>query len=457
MLGLIINNKKSQLEPSQELVFLGLTISTVSMQVFLPKEKVTWIQQEAKQLHSKLEVSVQKLATFVGMTTAATQAIRVAPLFHRHLQALINRVVPLASSIEEVKQSYHQLVRMTVEATQELKWWMQEMQSHNGSPLLRDPPNLVIESDASRLGWGATLKDQELKTGGQWSTSEQEMHINCLELVAASLAIQTFAKEKRNVNILVRTDNVSARAYINHFGGTHSWPMNCLAVQIWKWCIERQIFLTAEHLPGVMNQVADEESRTVRDRCDWMLHPQLFSQIERRMGPLEVDMFASRLTHQLPRYFSWRPDPSAEATDAFTQDWSQFQGYANPPWCLLLPTLAEIQREKAKVVLVAPLWKTQPWYPLLLQLLIGIPLLIPIQQDVVISPTQEEFIMPAGVPQLVVWPLSGIKADQEGFQRELHDYWNPPGEIRPSQHMSHSLNVGLVGVRNGLEIPLGVL
>ena len=56
---------------------------------------------------------------------------------------------------------------MTVEATQELKWWMQEMQNHNGSPLLRNPPDLVIESDASCLGWGATLKDQGLITGGQ--------------------------------------------------------------------------------------------------------------------------------------------------------------------------------------------------------------------------------------------------------------------------------------------------
>ena len=214
---------------------------------------------------------------------------------------------------------------------------------------------------------------------------------------------------------------------------------------------------TAEHLPGIMNQVADEESRTVRDRCDWMIHPHLFAQIERKMGPLEVDMFASRLTHQLPRYFSWRPDPAAEATDAFSQVWSQFRGYANPPWCLLLPTLAKIQRERARVVLVAPMWKTQPWYPLLLQLLRGTPLLIPIQENVVISPTQEGFIMPSGVPQLAVWPLSSIKADQEGFQKELRDYWNPHGGIRPSQHTSLSSNAGIADVWNGIEIPLGVL
>jgi len=60
------------------------------------------------------------------------------------------------------------------------------------------------------------------------------MHINCLELLATPLAIQTFAKEEKNIRILVRTDNVSARAYKNHLEGTHSWPINRLALQIWK-------------------------------------------------------------------------------------------------------------------------------------------------------------------------------------------------------------------------------
>ena len=57
-------------------------------------------------MQSQGEVSIQKLAAFVGRTTAAKQAIQV---FHPHLQALINRVVPLASSIEKVKQCYHQV------------------------------------------------------------------------------------------------------------------------------------------------------------------------------------------------------------------------------------------------------------------------------------------------------------------------------------------------------------
>ena len=47
-----------------------------------------------------------------------------------------------------------------------------------------------------------------------------------------------------------------------------------------------------------------------------------------------VNPFASRLSSQLPRFFSWRPDPSAVATDAFLQDWKELRAYANPPWTL---------------------------------------------------------------------------------------------------------------------------
>ena len=66
------------------------------------------------------------------------------------------------------------------------------------------------------------------------------------------------------------------------------------------------------------------------DRSDWQLNPVLFDRIVNLFGPIEVDMFATRLTTQCPVYYSWRPDPYAAATDAFVQNWSQIRGYANP-------------------------------------------------------------------------------------------------------------------------------
>jgi len=149
-----------------------------------------------------------------------------------------------------------------------------------------------------------TLKSQQVRTGGLWSTDEQKLHINCLELTAVLVAVKSFAKDRMSINTLVRTDNLSARAYINHLGGTHSHPMNTVATELWKWCISKNIFLITEHLPCMKNLVADKESCTVRDCCNWMIHPHLFMQINKIMGPLEVDLFASLLTHQLPDFFS---------------------------------------------------------------------------------------------------------------------------------------------------------
>ena len=50
-------------------------------------------------------------------------------------------------------------------------------------------------------------------------------------------------------------------------------PVVSTGLTIWEWCLQRNIFLIAEHLPGKENVVADQESRLMNDRCDWMLNP----------------------------------------------------------------------------------------------------------------------------------------------------------------------------------------
>ena len=43
------------------------------------------------------------------------------------------------------------------------------------------------------------------------------------------------------------------------------------------------------------------------DRTDWKLNPVIFQEINNLYGPLDMDLFASRLSTQCPLYFSWRP------------------------------------------------------------------------------------------------------------------------------------------------------
>lgn len=66
-------------------------------------------------------------------------------------------------------------------------------------------------------------------------------------------------------------NNPTAVAYVNNLGGTVSAKATQFAREQWKWCLERDILLTAQYLPGKENVRADTEPRVMRDRSDWML------------------------------------------------------------------------------------------------------------------------------------------------------------------------------------------
>ena len=118
-------------------------------------------------------------------------------------------------------------------------------------------------------------ESQQPSTGSPWTPEETTHHINYLELLAAFLALKTFATNSQGKAILLRLDNVTAIAFLNRMGGTHSVALCNLAMQIWKWCLERNIFIhvRAKHLPGKLNVRADWHSQYTQDCNDWQLHP----------------------------------------------------------------------------------------------------------------------------------------------------------------------------------------
>ena len=44
-----------------------------------------------------------------------------------------------------------------------------------------------------------------------------------------------------------------------------------------------------------------------------------------------IDLFASRINIQLPRFAAYRPDPEAETINAFSIQWTNLKFYAFPP------------------------------------------------------------------------------------------------------------------------------
>ena len=441
-LGFIINTEKSVMSPTQELEFLGMLVNTNTLLLSLPADKVKQIRAEAIRISNMASLSARLLSHFLGKLSAATQAIPPAPLFYRCLQR------DLQIALINSNQDYEIPLSLSQPSREELSWWRENLPKWNGKPLKHKSEQVIISSDASLLGWGAACAKN--RTGGAWSVQEQTMHINSLELLAAMLAAKTFLKDTSGVSVLLQLDNATAVAYINNMGGTVSCQLTDLAKELWMWALNKDIILTAQHIPGVSNTVADMESRTVHDRSDWMLRPRTFQAIMEAFGPLDVDLFASRLTHQIPRFFSWRPDPLAEAVDALQQDWGLLKGFANPPWCLIGRVLSQVRRQQAQLVLVAPVWRGQTWYPVLLEMLWDFPRLIAPVPDLIQRPTGAPM---ETVPQLAVWPVSGKDSLVAPFQRRLLNSCCSHGDPSQPNPTTHNFKSGLCGVLKGVAIP----
>lgn len=442
--GFQINEKKSSLQPTQLITFLGYVIDTVQMTVSLPREKVQQILKEIQNLLLQIQPKIRSVAHVIGLLVSAFPAVYQGPLHYRYLER------DKTKALLQV-QSYQGKMTISSESIMELKWWIQNLETHNGKPVQFQDPTIVITTDASKKGWGGEMNQH--RVSGRWSSEETQFHINFLELKAVQFLLMTLANQVYGQNIQIQVDNKTAVAYLNHMGGTHSTSMNTLAKEIWEWAIVRKIHLTAVHIPGVENTNADFLSQHFMDQMEWQLNQQITCKIFQQLFQPEVDLFASRLNFQIPRYVSWQPDPMAWRTDAFSIPWKNLKAFAFPPFNLISAVLQKVLRDDPLLILITPLWKTQPWYPQVLHLSCENPILLPIVNNLLTLPYNLEQKHPMEKTlKLVAWTVCGNASLQEAFQRKQRKYLARHGEPKLINNINLHGDSGWAGVAAGVWI-----
>ena len=87
-------------------------------------------------------------------------------------------------------------------------------------------------------------------------------------------------------------------------GTNHSVPCNEVTNEIWSFCVDRGIWLSAAYVPGKDNVEADEESRRINFDTEWQIRSDL---LRHALSILEfepkIDLFASRPNHSVQ--FMW--------------------------------------------------------------------------------------------------------------------------------------------------------
>lgn len=367
-LGFVIHPKKSVFIPSQEIEYLGFLINSVTMTIKLTTDKKKKIFDLCQEVLLKDNVSIRIIAKLLGKFTSSFQGVKYGKLHYRGLERLKIR------ALKYNKGNFDKKTSIDHYGKQDIIWWKNNvLESFNhirlGNPLF------TITADASKTGWGAVFN--KTSTGGYFNLNEICMHINVLELKAILFGLQSLCDKLHNTHLKILSDNTTAVQCINNMGSCKSVECDQITKTIWDWGINRNVWLTSAHIPGRLNREADEESRKTELRTEWKLNRKIFNNMLNyfQFFP-EIDLFASRINTQLPRFFSYRPDPFSEVTNAFTVSWGDIKFYCFPPFSCIGRILQKICEDKATGILVVPNWPTQIWYPLLIDLLVNEPFII---------------------------------------------------------------------------------
>ena len=401
-LGLIPNIPKCDLTPAQTYPFIGVWFDLIRATARPADHRIAALQELICAFRACPALPAVYWVRLLGHLSSLEKLVPRGRLQSRPLQFCLRRQWNQRQDSDSV------LIVMSDLASEAFDWWSNPANLVRGVSLTPPAPDLRLFTDASTDGWGAHL--DLLRAQGVWSQKNQKLHINNLELLTVLLSLKVFREEVRDRHVLVMTDNTTVVGQIKNQGGTHSWSLYLITRSLFQWADRNRVTISAQHIPGRLNVLADRLSRRNQILpAEWSLAPAVVDRFWKVWGRPHLDLFATRDNAKLPLFVSPYQDPAAWDTDALSLSWTGLWVYAFPPFALLMEVLQKLLSEPCEMILVAPAWPTQAWFPLLLQLSSEQPRQIPLSARLLRQPDNGVFHLDPAMLHLHAWRLSGLR------------------------------------------------
>ena len=252
-LGIVINEKKLDLVPSQTVKYLGMTIDTRAGKVFSSLARVEKFLSVAERFCAMESPPAQLWQVILGHLSSLEGLVPQGRLRMRSLQWHPKTHCSPESDPPSLP------VALPEEVRRDLSWWMVRDHLLMGIRFGTPAPDLHLYSDTSCSGWGAHLLDQHMSR--VWSDQEKLLHINLLEMKALFLGLQAFREDVIGHHVTAMCDNSTVVAYVNKQGGMVSRALCLLTSRLLRWTESFDVHLDARYLPGESNVLADILSR----------------------------------------------------------------------------------------------------------------------------------------------------------------------------------------------------
>ena len=152
------------------------------------------------------------------------------------------------------------------------------------------------------------------------------LHINCKELLAVYYLLRSL-KIYFKKNFFFSHSQVGVQI-INKMGTSKSSICNDIKKNIWFFGVASKIWITAAHIPGAENVIADYESRKSYIDSEWMQKPSRYKKaIEYQKFESDIHCFSSSLNTKQSKYIFYKPDIFAYLTDVYSVNWGSYNLY----------------------------------------------------------------------------------------------------------------------------------
>ena len=240
--------------PTTCLTFLGIVLDTQLLQMRLPNEKLLRLKSTLSKWGGLKCCIKKELQSLIGLLHDASIVIRPGRTFIRRLLDLLK-----ASHFRPAKAP----IRLNVEARSDILWWKQFNTDWNGLSMMQDHhranPEIILTSDASG-SWGCGAHWQSCWFQHQWSKSTSAYDITTKELLPIVFAAAIWGPYWQSKSVLCLCDNIAVVSIINT-GTSKNNDVMALMRCLFFITAKHNLLLTATHLPGSSNTLADALSR----------------------------------------------------------------------------------------------------------------------------------------------------------------------------------------------------
>ena len=339
-LGIVVNWEKSQLVPTQKMMYLGVLLNSVIFRASPAQKRVDKLLSIGDVFLSCVNQPVKSWLELLGVLSSLTLLILGGRPRMRSFQFVLHR------AWDHLNPEAH--VRWSPEIRQDLLWWLDRelgsapRQGGSFRPLVSRGPAQLHQSSR-------TVSNFLCAPAFSSACSERHSGGVCGQHDSAGLPAESGGHQICGFE----PDGSGSSA----LGGA---PFHLPSASV-------------HH--GAQQRVGRFSLSSTSDSG--------FQQL-RRKWPVSIDLFATSLNHRGLPYFSPFRDPNALGTDALLEPWDGWQAYAFPPYGLI-PAILRKLRSSSGVLLtiISPYWPQRPWFP---ELVVDGPVALPLDRDLLSQP-----------------------------------------------------------------------